>query len=87
MFLHLSVSHSVHGVGLPQCMLGYTPSPPGADPPGAYPPPTVHAGRCGQQAGVTHSTGMYTCFTTEMNFYGWCTGVDRRDRDIVVAHH
>ena len=30
MFLHLSVSHSVHsgvggGVCLPQCMLGYTP--------------------------------------------------------------
>ena len=25
MFLHLSVSHSVHRGGLPQCMLGYTP--------------------------------------------------------------
>ena len=25
MFLHLSVSHSVHGGCLPQCMLGYTP--------------------------------------------------------------
>ena len=31
-FLHLSVSHSVHGGGLPQCMLGYTP-PTGADTP------------------------------------------------------
>ena len=41
MFLHLSVSHSVHGGGdcLPQCMLGYTPqeqTPPlGADIPPA----------------------------------------------------
>ena len=36
MFLHLSVSHSVHGRGcLPQCMLGYTPPPLRADtPPG-----------------------------------------------------
>ena len=30
-FLHLSLIHSVHGGGLPQCMLGYHP-PPGADP-------------------------------------------------------
>ena len=40
MFLHLSVSHSVHKGGgcLPQCMLGYTPRsrhPPGADTPPA----------------------------------------------------
>ena len=32
-FLHLSVIHSVHRRGLPQCMLGYCPPPPGADPP------------------------------------------------------
>ena len=32
MFLHLSVSHSVHkGRGLPQCMLGYHPTPGKAD--------------------------------------------------------
>ena len=47
-FLHLSVIHSVHRGGLPQCMLGY--HPPGADtppgqnpldqnPPGPYTPP------------------------------------------------
>ena len=37
MFLHLSVSHSVHGGGLPQCMLGY---PPGPGTPGSrHPPP------------------------------------------------
>ena len=35
-FLHLSVIHSVHGGGLPQCMLGY--HPPGVDPLGADPP-------------------------------------------------
>ena len=29
MFLHLSVSHSVHRGGLPQCMLGYHPPGPG----------------------------------------------------------
>ena len=42
-FLHLSVIHSVHRGGMPQCMLGYPPpeqTPPlGADPPGADPPP------------------------------------------------
>ena len=32
MFLHLSVSHSVHW-GLPQCMLGYTPRTRGRHPP------------------------------------------------------
>ena len=35
MFLHVSVSHSVHRGGLPQCMLGYHPTPP----PRTSPPP------------------------------------------------
>ena len=46
MFLHLSLSHSVHGGGgLPQCMLGYTThhhpgqTPPRQTPPGRPPPP------------------------------------------------
>ena len=41
-FLHLSVIHSVHGRGggLPQCMLGYHPHPPGQTPsPGPDTPP------------------------------------------------
>ena len=43
-------------------------TPLGADPPGTrpYPPPppgTVHAGRCGQQAGGTHPTGMQTSYS------------------------
>ena len=73
MFLHLSVSHSVHrgGVCLSACWDTY-PQPPGADspqkqtspradtPPEQTPPCTVHAGRYGQQAGGTHPTGMHT---------------------------
>ena len=46
-FLHLSVIHSLHRGGLPQCMLGY--HPPGPDtpptrhhPPGTDTPPTRH---------------------------------------------
>ena len=43
MFLHLSVSHSVHRGGLPQCMLGYHPPgtrhPPEQTPPGPGIPP------------------------------------------------
>ena len=35
LFLHLSVIHSVHRGGLPQCMLGY-------HPPGGRPPKTRH---------------------------------------------
>ena len=58
MFLHLSVSHSVHRGCLPQCMLGYTPPRPDT-PPGQtrHPPPqqTVSA------ADVTHPTGMLSC--------------------------
>ena len=58
MFLHMSVSHSVHGWGggLPHCMLGYTPRQ------GTHPPGAVHAGRYGQQAGGMHPTGMQSCF-------------------------
>ena len=70
MFLHLSVSHSVHRGCLPQCMLGYTPQPLGADtppPPGAGTPFTVHAGRYGQQAGSTYPTGMHTCAVARFN--------------------
>ena len=41
-YVFTRVCHSVHGGGLPQCMLGYPPprsrAPPGADPPGADPP-------------------------------------------------
>ena len=65
MFLHLSVSHSVHGgmVSAPVHAGIHTTIPPdqrqtplGAD----TPPRTVHAGRYGQQAGGTHPTGMHT---------------------------
>ena len=58
MFLHLSVSHSVHKGGcLPQCMLGYTPSPgqtpPPAwagTPPGRHPPPPADVHCSGRYA-------------------------------------
>ena len=30
-------------------------------PPGRYTPRAVHAGRYGQQAGITHPTGMHSC--------------------------
>ena len=42
MFLHLSVSHSVHRGGLPQCMLGCNPPEPGTPPPGSRHPPHQH---------------------------------------------
>ena len=38
-FLHLSVIHSVHMGGLPQCMLGYHHPPRSRHPPGADTPP------------------------------------------------
>ena len=38
-FLHLSVIHSVHRGGLPQCMLGYHPLPPQSRPPWEQMPP------------------------------------------------
>ena len=70
------VCHSVHRGGLPQCMLGYRqlPGTRGRYPPGAdtsleqTPSPTaVHAGRYGQQAGGTHSTGMHTCWQLRLD--------------------
>ena len=72
MFLHLSVSHSVHGVCASVHVGIYTrpkqTPPPGADTPlvGDTPeehidPYTVHAGKYGQQAGGTHPTGMHNC--------------------------
>ena len=61
-FSQASVSHSVHGGCLPQCMLGYTPpgkhSPsPEAHPPEAHPPPrNTHPMVIA--ADGTHPTGM-----------------------------
>ena len=55
------MSASVHdGIHTPR----ETDTPPEADPPGADTPPTMHAGRYGQQAGGTHPTGMHTCYNT-----------------------
>ena len=70
---------SVHGEGcLPHCMLGYTPpdqrqKPPQDQTPPEQTPPTVHAGRYGQQAGGTHPTGMHTCLalSTGRFFINW----------------
>ena len=76
MFLHVSVSHSVHrGRGLAQYMEGYTPPPDQRQappprsgtphrrhPPGPDTPHAVHAGRYGQQAGGMHPTGMQSCY-------------------------
>ena len=66
MFLHLSVSHSVHRGGT------WAGTPPGRYTPWAGTPPgAVHAGRYGQQAGSTHPTGMHSCLILEfsMNFF------------------
>ena len=69
MFLHLSVSHSVHRGGCAsQHAMGQTP--PGQTPPGRHPHPgQTPPGRhpldttvYGQQVGGTHPTGMHTCF-------------------------
>ena len=46
MFLHPSVSHSVHGGCLPQCMLGYTP--PGS----RHPPAQCMLGDAGNKRAV-----------------------------------
>ena len=59
MFLHLSVSHSVHKGGLPQCTLGYTPR---ADTP--TPQQTATA------ADGTHPTGMHSCFQFNFAVFG-----------------
>ena len=76
MFLHVSVSHSVHrGVCLSACW----DIPLGADPPLAHtasgthtppeqtpleqtPPSAEHAQRYGQCTGGTHPTGMQSCY-------------------------
>ena len=60
MFLHLSVSQSVHGGCLPQCMLGNTtPCPVHA---GIYNPCPVHAGiDMATAADGTHPTEMHSC--------------------------
>ena len=77
MFLHLSVSHSVHR-GAGEYLGRYTPiqvhpplagtphqagKPPqaGTPPWQVHPPGAVHAGRYGQQADSTHPTGMHSC--------------------------
>ena len=71
-FLHLSVSHSVHGGCLPQCMLGYIP--PGETPqadtpwtdtprqtPHGQTPLDRHPQQTATAADGTHPTGMFSC--------------------------
>ena len=59
MFLHLSVSHSVHTGGgcLPQCMLGYTPPPP----PEQTPPGSRHP-LCSACWEIRATSRRYTCW-------------------------
>ena len=75
MFLQLSVSHSVHRGGVPgqvyppgrYTLLGrYTPRQ--VHTPVGTPPGVAHAGRCGQQAGGTHPTGMHSCVASDHVF-------------------
>ena len=65
MFLHPSVSHSVHrGECLPQCMLGYTPrqTPPRQTPPRADIPLSRHPPQqTATAADGMHPTGMHSC--------------------------
>ena len=64
MFLHLSVSPSVHSGRVPGQVHspGRYPLPRAGTPPWVSTPPrAVHAGRYGQQAGGTHPTGMHSC--------------------------
>ena len=78
MFLHVSVSHSVHRGGSASVHAGIPPhppprtSPPRAGTPRADPPPpgadspcTVHTGRYGQQADAMHPTEMQSCYIFE----------------------
>ena len=73
MFLHLSVSHSVHRGGcLPQCMLGYNPpgkTPPRHHSPGQKSPPLQTA----TAADATHPTGMHSCWIFLCVSVGACT--------------
>ena len=65
MFLHLSVSHSVHGVCIPACIGADTPSPwqtpPGQTPPllGRHPPGQTHPLPPGQIPPSMHA-GIHT---------------------------
>ena len=87
-FLHLSVSHSVHGGGLPQCMLGYHPpwdqaplpwdqAPPRPGPqPGSRHPPQDQAPppphETATVADGTHPTGMHSCLHYWKIFSEYC---------------
>ena len=71
MFLHLSVSHSVHGgvvsasvyAGIHTLHSQEQTPPRSRHPPGSrHPLCAVHAWKYGQQAAGTHPTGMHTCF-------------------------
>ena len=70
MFLHLSVSHSVHRG---EYLGRYTPrqvhSPGRYTPLAGTPLGAVHAGRYGQQSGSTHPTGMHSGFEFK---FGMC---------------
>ena len=74
MFLHLSVSHSVHSVhrGSASVHAGIHPleqTPQDQTPPGANPyPRAVHAGRYRQQASGTHPTGRHTCYRPQQSW-------------------
>ena len=62
MFLHLSVSHSVHGGVMPQCMLGYTnPSPWSRQPPG---PDTPLRSACWE---IRSTSGHVICTTVQIH--------------------
>ena len=69
MFLHLSVSHSVHRGVSESVHAGIHPleqTPPRSK----HSPSAVHAGRYGQQVGGTHPTGMLTCLNVfELTMY------------------
>ena len=74
MFLHLSVSHSVHRGGcLPQCMLGYTPrqKPPWTDPPGqTHPLPST----CWDTLPCPVHAGIHPPPSTCWDRHGYCCG-------------
>ena len=80
MFLQASVILLTEG-GVPQCMLGYHPTPREQTPPldkappweqtpprSRHPPGAEHAGRYGQRAGGTHPTGMQSCSRNKIHF-------------------
>ena len=62
MFLHQSVSHSVHRGDVPQHAMGrgvYTPTPLGRHPSRTNNPPPPETAT---EVGATHPTGMHSCF-------------------------